>query len=91
MHAVKLTVMFENGEERMVDIKKVEPGDDVFEKPQPGDEVCCNISGGRYSAVVLECIHAEVLTGFFEVYKTVYHDFMCIAWSRTKWLKHRRQ
>ncbi len=55
-------VRFENGEERMVDMKKVEPGDDDFEKPQPGDEVCCNVAGGRYSAVILECVSAEVLS-----------------------------
>ncbi len=48
--------------ERTVEIKKVELEADEFDEPQPGDEVCCNVGGGRYSAVVQEWVCAEVHT-----------------------------
>ncbi len=57
---VKLQVKFENGEERMMEMKKVEPEGDEFEEPQPGSEVCCIVGGGRYSAVIVECVCGEV-------------------------------
>ncbi len=45
---------FENGEERVMDLKKVEPEGDEFSEPQPGDKVCCNVAGARYGAVILQ-------------------------------------
>ena len=51
---VKLEVKYEDGEEEVVDINQVEPDNGEFESPKEGDEVCCRVSGARYSATILE-------------------------------------
>ena len=67
---MKLLVRFANGEERIVDMKKVEPEGSDFEEPYPGAEVCCTVLGGRYSATVVKCICSEVQVHVTYVYFT---------------------
>ena len=66
--SVKLLVQFENGEQQTLDIKKVEPEEGDFVEPQPGDGVCCNVAGGRYAAVIIECIYDQVCIDAMAIY-----------------------
>ena len=50
---VKLKVKYQDGEEEVIDMNKVEPENAEFDSPKEGDEVCCRVSGARYSATVL--------------------------------------
>ncbi len=67
LFTVKVTVYFDNGEVRQVDIRKVEPEADDFEAPEVGSRVCCNVGGGKYSAVIMEItsIASKVFTHYF--------------------------
>ncbi len=46
---------YENGEEDVVDIKRVEPTGD-YEAIEEGQTVCCKGKSGRYEAHVLQVI-----------------------------------
>lgn len=45
--------MYENGEEEVVDIKRVEPDGD-FDLPCSGATMCCKHKGGKYTATVID-------------------------------------
>ena len=48
-------VQYENGEEELVEVKRLAPDGD-FLSPQVGEEVCCTAKGGRYTAVILDIV-----------------------------------
>jgi len=55
----RLHVKYENGEEEVVDVKRIDP--EGFTPPSPGGSVCCHCRGGKYAAVILDVLDNKVM------------------------------
>lgn len=56
---MKLKLRYENEEEEVVEIKRVEPEGD-FDPPKSGTTVCCTANGSKYTATIVEIINKKV-------------------------------
>jgi len=55
----QLHVRYDNGEEEVVDVKRVEP--EGFTPPLPVISVCCQCKGGKYSATIVDVLDNKVM------------------------------
>lgn len=55
LHPEKFRVKYENGEEEILDCRRMEPDGD-FVPLQVNTTVCCKVKGGRFLATITEII-----------------------------------